>query len=400
MVKNPNSVELHTPHTCEHCQALLDDVAPFREECRQVFDIPPIQINVTEHRVQYKVCPICNQVNQGSFPARVDAPTQYGERLKAFVAYLSVYQMLPVERIQQLLKDLTGYSPSEATILSYLDKLNTDIIPVEEIIREQLLKSKVLNVDETGVRVQGKLHWMHSVSNEYWTLYGVHKKRGNVAMDAMNILPNYDGIVVHDCWAPYFKEHYRFKHALCGSHLLRECQGIIDYDQQPWAQAMQTLLKETWHKVKQARLSEQSMLEQERHQIEQTYDTIIAQGETENITQDETENLVSSSLPCAKKRGRQAKTKAENLLSRFAKYKQAVLQFLHDPRVPFDNNQAERDIRMLKVKQKVSGAFRTMKGAEQFARIRGFISTLRKQNYNVLQSLIDVSHHKFNFPCK
>jgi transposase len=152
------------------------------------------------------------------------------------------------------------------------------------------------------------------------------------------------------------------------------------------------LLKETWHKVKQARLSEQSMLEQEQHQIEQTYDTIITQGETEN--------LVSSSLPCAKKRGRQAKPKAENLLSRFAKYKQAVLQFLHDPRVPFDNNQAERDIRMLKVKQKVSGAFRTMKGAEQFARIRGFISTLRKQNYNVLQSLINVSRHKFNFPCK
>jgi transposase len=393
MVTNPNSIELHTPHACEHCRASLDNVAPFREESRQVFDIPPVQIDITEHRVQYKVCPICNQVNQGTFPAGVEAPTQYGERLKAFVAYLSVYQMLPVERIQQLLNDLTGYSPSKATILSYLDKLNEAIIPMEAIIREQLTQSDVLNTDETGARVQGKLHWVHSVSNECWTLYGIHQKRGNPAMDAMNILPNYHGIVVHDCWAPYFKEHYQFEHALCGAHLLRECQGIIEYDQQPWAQAMQTLLKETWHKVKQARFSGQ-LSEQERHQIEQTYDEIISQGETENVVP------LTFPLPCEKKRGRQAKSKALNLLSRFAKYKQAILRFVHDPRVPFDNNQAKRDIRMIKVKQKVSGTFRTKEGAEQFARIRGFISTLRKQNHDVLLSLIDVSRQKFNFHCK
>jgi transposase len=392
MVKTPDSVELHTPHTCEHCQASLQSAAPFREECRQVFDIPPVKIDITEHRVQYKVCPNCNKVNQGLFPIGVEASTQYGERVKSFVAYLSVYQLLPVERIQQLLKDLTGYCPSEATILSYLDKLNDAIIPVEATIREQLLKSEVLHTDETGARVQGKLHWIHSVSNEHWTLYNVHEKRGNPAMDAMNILPNYHSIVVHDCWVPYFKEHYQFEHALCGAHLLRECQGIIDYDKQSWAQAMQTLLKEAWHKAKQARLSNQSIPEPEQHQIEQTYDAIIAQGETENP--------VSSTLSCEKKRGRQAKTKAINLISRFAKYKQAILRFIHDPRVPFDNNQAERDIRMMKVKQKVSGTFRTMKGAEQFARIRGFISTLRKQNYDVLLSLIDVSQQKFNFRCK
>jgi transposase len=394
MVTNPNSVKLHTPHTCEHCQASLESVVPFREECRQVFDIPPVQIDVTEHRVQSKVCPICNQINQGSFPTGVEAPTQYGERLKALVAYLSVYQMLPVERIQQLLNDLTGYSPSEATILSYLDKFNDAIIPMEATIREQLAQSEVLNTDETGARVEGKLHWIHSVSNEHWTLYSVHKKRGNPAMDAMNILPNYHGIVVHDCWVPYFKEHYQFEHALCGAHLLRECQGIIDYDQQSWAQAMQTLLKETWHKVKLARVNEPLLSEQERYQIEQTYDEIISQGETENVASP------ISTLPCQKKCGRQAKTKALNLLSRFAKYKQAILRFVHDPRVPFDNYQAERDIRMMKVKQKVSGTFRTKKGAEQFVRIRGFISTLRKQNHDVLLSLIDVSRQKFNFRCK
>jgi len=389
MVKTPDSVILHTPHICEHCQTSLENVTSFREDRRQVFDIPPVKIEVIEHCTEHKVCPNCNKVNQGSFPAGVEATTQYGERLKAFVAYLSVYQMLPIERIQQLLKDLTGYSPSEATILSYLDKLNDAVIPIEKTIREQLLNSEALHADETGARIEGKLHWIHSVSNNRWTLYSVHEKRGNIAMDAMDILPKYHGIVVHDCWSPYFKEHYKFEHALCNAHLLRECQGVIDYDKQSWAQAMQTLLKETWHKVKQARLNNQSILESELHQIEQAYDAIIAQGETENP--------VSSTLSCEKKRGRKAQPKALNLLSRFAKYKQAILRFICDPRVPFDNNQAERDVRMVKVKQKVSGTFRTMKGAEQFARIRGFISTLRKQNYDVLQSLINASCQNFNF---
>lgn len=193
---------------------------------------------------------------------------------------------------------------------------------------------------------------------------------------------------MHDCWASYFKDLYRFEHALCGAHLLRECQGGIDYDGQAWAEMIKALLQKACHEAKQARnLGGVSTLDPQ--QMEQAYDEILLQGETEN--------LGSPRLPTEAKRGRKAKSKTQNLLARFSLYKTEILRFLYDPRVPFDNNQAERDIRMVKMKLKISGAFRTQEGAEQFARIRGFISTLRKQNLNLLQSLIQVTRGQFSF---
>lgn len=387
-VDHPNTIQRHTVQTCTCCQIALGDSTVLREERRQVFDLVPVQMQVIEHRVERKRCSHCGTLNEGVFPVGVDAPTQYGEQVKAFMVYLNIHQLLPVERIQQLLRDLTGHSPSEATILTHMGNLHEALAPVEAIIREQLIQSDVLHADETGMRVQGKLQWMHTATNARLTLYGIHEKRGYLGMNAMNVLPQYAGIVVHDCWASYFKDLYRFEHALCGAHLLRECQGVIDYDGQAWAEMMKALLQKpamkpsrpvTWGGV--------STLDQQ--QMAQAYDEILLQGEAENPD--------SPCLPTEAKRGRKAKSKAQNLLARFSLYKTEILRFLYDPRVPFDNNQAERDIRMVKVKLKISGAFRTQEGAEQFARIRGFISTLRKQNLNLLQSLTQVTRGQFSF---
>lgn len=234
---------------------------------------------------------------------------------------------------------------------------------------------------------------MHTATNAEWTLYGIHEKRGYLGMNALNVLPVYEGIVVHDFWASYFKDLYGFEHALCGAHLLRECQGIIDYDDQAWAEAMKGLLQRACHEAKQARsLDSGSVSTIHQQQIAQAYDKILLQGEAENPE--------PSCLLTEPKRGRKAKSKARNLLARFSIYKTDILRFLYDPRVPFDNNQAERDIRMVKVKFKISGAFRTPEGAAQFARIRGFISTLRKQNLDLLPSLVQVIRNQFSFQLK
>src|SRR5665647_680364 len=310
---HPDSIERHTVQMCECCQASLDDSTLLREGRRQVFDLVPVQMQIIEHRVERKRCSHCRTLNQGEFPAGVDAPTQYGEHLKAFMVYLNVHQLLPIERIQQLLRDLTGYSPSEATILTHMGNLHEALAPVEAVVREQLIKSDVVHADETGTRVQGKLQWMHTATNAQWTLYGIHEKRGYLGMNAMNVLTQYEGIVVHDCWASYFKDLYRFEHALCGAHLLRECQGIIDYDGQAWAETMQALLQRACHEAKQARyLDEGGVSALHQQQMAQAYDEILLQGESENPG--------SPSLPTETKRGRKAKSKAQNLLARFSLY--------------------------------------------------------------------------------
>jgi transposase len=328
-------------------------------------------------------------LQQASFPKNVTAPAQYGDSWTAWCIYLNVYHYLPLERISQLFQDLTDYHPSEATLLNRLSSVSKKIEPQNTYIREQLLKSPVIHADETGIRIEGKTQWLHVVSNPEWTLYHVHKNRGKTAIEEHDCLPNYQGTLVHDCWASYFHKDYSFTHALCGAHLLRECQGIIDYDHHQWATDMKLLLQDACHHKNKWQQEGTSIEKATLLEWEQRYDRILEQGEKEWTT-----DSIPDSPP---KRGRKKKSKAANLGERLRIHKPAVLRFIQDEHVPFDNNLAERDIRMMKVKQKISGSFRKKEGAEEFAQIRGFISTLRKQNRDILSSLISVVRGQFSF---
>ena len=324
----------------------------------------------------------------GCLPEKCESPIQYGEGWQAWTAYLDTYQHIPLERTAQFFEDLTGHRPSEKTLLSSLEKLSGRLEPIEESIKHELMESPVVHADETSMRTEAGKRWLHSISNTYYTLYHVDEKRGKEAFDQFDFLPSYKGIVVHDFWASYFHEDYKVSHALCGAHLLRECQGIIDYDKHKWASEMQALLREALSVKRQALQSGIPIPLKEIRAIETRYDDILERGSAEWRI-----------LPPEKKpgeRGKVRKPKATNLAERFCLYKADILRFLMDERVPFDNNQAEQDIRMMKVKTKVSGSFRTEQGAIRFARIRGFISTMRKQGRNLLESITLVNQGKFS----
>lgn len=375
----PDEIIVHTISNCVHCATDLATVESQAYDKRQVFDLPPPRVVVTEHRTEKKCCPGCGLISQAAFPKHVNAPTQYGHGFAAWTAYLNVYQLLPLERIAQLFADLTGYRPSEATLLSHLKSISNALEPAEQTIRERLFRNPLVHADETGLRVEGKNHWLHTVSNAAWTLLGVHQKRGSQGMDSLGLLPFFTGTVVHDCYPAYFKEIYSFDHALCNAHLLRECQGIAEYDGHQWATKMKELLQESWKLALASRQDQVPLEEGIIDTIKKRYDDILEEGKNEWAK----DVIRAKTGP----RGRKIKSKAANLGERFLNYKESILRFVWDEQIPFDNNQAERDIRMIKVKSKVSGSFRTEYGAKIFARTRSVISTLLKQNRPVLASL-------------
>ncbi|TYA15284.1 IS66 family transposase [Paenibacillus faecis] len=390
MVAQPDEIQIHPHAICTFCHTSLADIPAQRYEARQVFDLPPVKWSVTEHRAETKCCPSCRATSTAAFPERVKAPVQYGDTLRAWTSYLSVYQLLPLERIAQLFEDLTDHGPSEATLLSHLQQMYTSLTTPEQQIQQHLLRSPLIHADETGFRVNGSGVWMHTASNGSFTHLTVHSSRGTQGMAAGGILPAYKGTVVHDCYGPYFNpKSFSFRHVLCNAHLLRECQGITENDNHQWSGEMKTLLQESWSLVCASRESGKPLPELVVQEIEQHYDDILFRGREE----------WSKNVVARKKgvRGRQAKGKAGNLAERFEKWKSAILAFLRDAHVPFDNNQAERDIRMVKVKTKISGAFRTEAGAEHFARIRGVISTLLKQKRPILESLSSALQGRLQF---
>jgi transposase len=389
MVENPDTLITHTITTCSQCSASLAGIPCEGYERRQIFDLPEPRLLVAEHRAEKRRCPHCSTLQQASFPAEVRAPVQFGPGFAAWTVYLNMYHMLPLERIGQFFADLTGHRPSEATLLSHLKTMHQDLAPHVQTIRKQLLASPVAHADETSIRIEGKKQWLHNVSTSHWTYQAVHDTRGSQAFDDIGILPNYTGILMHDCNMPYFKDKYAYSHALCSAHLIRECQGIAQYDHHRWAIRMKRLLQVSWRLVRAVRQAKRALPPDQVQRIKQLYDQIIRQGESEWGSG----RIREKTGP----RGRKSKSKAANLGERFRLHKEAILRFLQDARVPFDNNQAERDIRMAKVKQKISGTFRTWEGAEQFARARGFISTLRKQNLPVLTSLTAVLRGEFCF---
>ena len=382
-VESPDHSENHDPDQCKNCHAALDAVEVSRVEERQVFDIPAIRIEVTAHRATVKQCPCCGTENIGDFPETVTQPVQYGDVVKTWAAYFSNQHFIPVERTAQIFKDLVGHAPSEATVLKASQELETRLEPARQSVKEQLQQAAVLQVDETGLRVKGKLNWLHSASTDKLTDYTVHEKRGKEAMVAAGILDNFTGTLGHDHWKTYFSFE-QCTHSLCNAHHLRELSYIEKQYGQPWAAAMAALLIDIKDEVEKTAPDSDHLPAETIQLYEQRYDALVSQGLQDNPYQ-----AADSPQGAAKKRGRPKQTPAYNLLTRFRDFKPETLAFMYDFSIPFDNNLAERDIRMVKVKQKVSGGFRTTEGAQRFATIRGYISTARKNSVSVFDAIKD-----------
>jgi len=381
-VTNPDHVIYHTLEVCPCCAGNLAQVEVEAVEKRQVFDVPPLRLEVTEHQSEIKCCPNCGQRVKGQFPDAVSQSVQYGLRLKAQAIYLNTYQLLPLARSCELFGDWYGHTPSQAFILNANSDLAEQLAPCLEVIRDDLIAADVIHCDESGFRVAGRLKWLHVVGTEHLTYYRVHPKRGQVALQDMGILPHFRGRAVHDAWRSYF-QFEDCSHALCNVHHLRELQFIVDQYQQPWASQMIDLFYDSKAEIDQAPPDDMSLPPQRLAHYQQHYEALLQQG-----------RLANPPLPppTSPKRGRKKQSPAQNLLDRLSRYRTETLAFMSDFRVPFDNNLAERDIRMMKVKQKISGAFRTIEGAEMFCAIRSYISTLRKQGKEVITAIYDALH--------
>ena len=379
MVEQPDQIQVYEASTCSHCATDLQSVEPCGYEKRQVFDVPPVRIEVTEHQAEVKTCPGCGQQVKGDFPSDVTQPVQYGPRLKAQASYLNNYQFIPLARTCELLGDFYGHTPSEAFVLDANATLVDQAEPSLATIKQQLIAADVAHFDESGLRVEDRLNWLHVASTNQLTYYAVHPKRGQVGMKALGILPEFKGRAVHDHWKSYFTFD-NCQHALCNAHHLRELQFVLDQYEQNWAREMAQLLLDIKDEVHEAPLDQTTLSPELLAHFEQRYNELIAQGLEANPPPAD---------PPPRKRGRKKQSPPKNLLDRLQQFKPQVLAFMYDFRVPFDNNSAERDVRMVKVKQKVSGTFRTRTGAETFCAIRSYISTVRKHGRNVLDAIHD-----------
>jgi transposase len=380
IVAIPDKIELLLPTNCSYCNNLLKSEDSLKYEKRQLFDLPTIKMQVTEYQAHTIECKKCHTVNKAEFPENINATTQYGDNLKSFISYLNSYQMLPYERITETIQDLTSHKMSVGTIYNFLnihyDKLET----FETTLKQSLLKEEVLHSDETGINIKAKLHWIHVTSSSVMTYYMLHQKRGRVAMDDMNVIPLYQGILVHDHWTPYNK-YTNCSHSYCNAHILRELNGITEKENVLWSEDMHRLLINMNIAVHKAKDSNKKALT--RAQIQKftlNYEKIIKSAKSYYPPPNET---------LQKTRGRPKHEKGKNLLDRLSKYQIEHLRFVNDFKVPFTNNLAERDLRMIKVKEKISGSFASFKGGEIFCRIRSYISTLKKNNISVLQGLSD-----------
>jgi transposase len=373
----PDRIEVHAVEACTHCHASLSRVSAREAERRQVLEWPVQRVLITEHRVEEKCCPNCQHLTRASFPAQLRAPVHYGASIQALAVYLVEYQLLPYARVSELLKDLLGLSLSPGTIQALVQQCARLLKPVEEAIKTALIQAPVIHQDETGMYINGHTHWVHVCSTKALTHYGVHPKRGQEGMDAIGIVTHFQGTSVHDGLQSY--QSYFFTHALCNVHHLRELTFVAEELNQPWAATMKALLLEMKQTVEQAKSQGKPFLSAgTRAALHQRYEEVLEAGYRANP------HKPPPKLP-GRRRNRQSYPR--NLLDRLSRHQEQVLRFLEDFAVPFDNNQAERDLRMIKVQQKVSGCFRTDHGARAFGRIRGYLSTLRKQGLPILTAL-------------
>jgi transposase len=368
-VTHPDKTIRHALQQCPACGLSLSNEPVLEVVKRQVFDICVPKTEVTEHQTESKCCPCCKKVSGSLFPETVTSPAQYGPVIRSWAVYYQNQHFIPEDRLQQLFIELYGLSLATATLASYNAAAFEGLSGFEEETLSMAKKAAVKHLDETGFRVAGKTQWLHTLSTRTLTYYHVSPKR-------KSLLDGLCGIVVHDHWRPYYQLE-NVEHALCNQHHLRELKALIEQDREEWAARMSRFLKlalryRHWHGKRQIPIHR-------LNQFDKIYERIVLDGLTFHQS--------LPPLPFQKKRGKKKQRTGHNLLLRLKHYKQDVLRFLYNPDSPFTNNDAERDLRMVKCKQKVSGGFRTSTGADQFARIRGFISTARKQGWNILASI-------------
>jgi transposase len=350
----------HGVDQCGCCGNNLKDTA-HTYDARQVFDIPTIGIEVTEHRRLHKTCGICGKQNTGEFPEGLVQEAQYGNSLKSLCVYLQNYQMLPFARCKEFIADLTGHNFSRGSLSNFQKQCFVSLQGYEQNIKQQLLQSPILHADETGIRLNGKISWMHVVSNKNISFFAHHLNRGKKAMDDIGLLELYNGTLVHDRFSSYFS--YSCDHSLCNAHILRDLVYVEETFDAHWAKEIRTLLVQAKNAKK-------------KHKLKASYYSKIFKRYV---------NIIRPVIKNYNKKFK--KTDEQRLAFALEKHKYLFLKFIKQIDVPFDNNQAERDLRMIKVKQKVSGCFRSQTHAQYFATIRGYISTLKKNKQPVLQNI-------------
>ena len=370
----PTNIILHTACDCIHCGGSLAGGKVVGVETRQVFDIPPPPpIVIDEYSVLMTECPNCHMVTAGVFPEGVNAPVQYGPRIKALTVDIVQGNMVALKRCAELVESITGMHVSKGTVVKFILECAEGLEPWRKSVLGMILKSAIAHFDETGIRCLGKLHWLHSASTEFLTLLHVHERRGKEGSDAGGILPFFTGSASHDCWGAYFR-YLTCSHNPCRAHLLRELEALIrDRKGQSWAEEMKLLLLEMKDAQEEAkRKGKRKVAPVCIVLFEQRYERILDLAFTENPD----------------KSGKRGCRVAFNLAARLRKLRDEVLSFLWDVSIPFTNNQAERDIRMVKVKTKVSGCFRSSSGAQAFAVIRSYISTAAKNGLDAFNALV------------
>lgn len=369
-VADPNHIITHALEQCPDCSQSLAHKSVQRIIKRQIFDLPPINVEVTEHRVEIKYCSSCQRQVASAFPRAVKAPVQYGDRVRSWVVYYQNQHLIPEDRVQQLFTDMYNLPISTASIAAFSQRAYNRLQRFELNVLALAKEAPIKNLDETGFRVAGKTQWMHTLSTPDCTYYHFSPKR-------KSLIDGVKGIVVHDHWRPYYQMPGVI-HALCNQHHLRELKALVEHDKEIWAARMSKLLKLMLRC--RHRYGDNAIPKNQLNRLERIYNSIITQALIWHESQPplKLQKII---------KGRPKHRHGHNLLLRLKNHREEVLRFLHDPSIPFTNNDAERDLRMVKCKQKVSCGFRTAAGAEYFARIRGFISTARKQGWDILESI-------------
>ncbi len=368
-------IEHPLPQHCQGCGIPLMTADARVDERRQVFDIPVARYQVTEHRTRQLRC-TCGQLHQSQFPENVTEVVQYGPNVRALAVHLTEGQLLPLGRSAQLITQLFALTVSPATVLAWIGEASARLRPNVERIAQALIAVPVAHADESGLRVASRLHWLHTVASDTLTWYGVHAKRGMLAITEHGILPKRIATLVHDCWRPYWQ--LDCEHALCNAHLLRELTFLHETSGQSWPKRMMGLLTRAHKRCETARQDDRTALSARQiRRIFTHYEAILLDAHARN----------PHALRHNKRRGRVKQTQAFNLLCRMREHTAEVLRFVTDLRVPFTNNLGERAIRMPKVKQKISGCFRTLNGAQNFCTIRSYLDTMHKQGHNLFEVL-------------
>ncbi len=377
-VASPDEVVAHEPGCCRGCGQGLDGALEVGRERRQVFDIPPINVRVVEHQLVRRRCG-CGTATTAQAPEGVTAPVQYGPRITAIILYLYVGQLLSKKRTAAALAELFGTPVCQGTVAAMTTRAAGRLDGFLEWVRANLAAAPVVNFDETGLRVEDKLRWVHSASTGKYSLIFAHDRRGTKGMDAAGVLPGFTGIAVHDAWAPY-DTYQAVTHALCGAHVLRELQAVTDLtDQDQWCWATQAgdALRELGELVKDALAA--------CNPDDPTLAGIDAAAVADAVHRYRSAALLGEQITSARTSKLMGKHNA--LARRLIDRQDDYLRFTTDPRVPFDNNAAEREIRMIKLRQKVSGCLRTLTGAQQFCAIRSYLATAAKHGIHFFAAL-------------